>query len=550
MERVIVFLCFLVISAYGDDNANYANISLTYEPAARQLLEFRLRHPVPIGLWTKSSGEPTEIRDIHSINSDQFNNQLLLDSMLHLDGERIPERVVHAKGTGAFGYFEVTHDVSKYTYADVFNEIGKKTPVVARLSTSIPNLGGSDLGNEFRGLAVKMYTKEGNLDFTCLSLPVYLYRDPMLFPFVVHAFKRNPQTGLSDFTAVWDAVTLRPELTHATFWFMSDYGVPDGFRKMDAFPLHVYELANKHAETHYVRFNFRTEQGFTSLTTTGAARIQARDIDYFTRDLYNNIAAQNFPAWRLEMDVMTKDGLSRVDFDPFDVTRLWKNGTFITVPIGRLVLTRNVENQFRDVEQSAYNPAHLVPGIPGPVDWMFRARRNFYRDTQNYRLGRNHNKILVNLPLYAKSYNRDGTPPLRANGRNAPNYYPNSFNGPIPYVDERKPNKRLINLERNAVDLEPSWYFYNYVLENEPQRQRFIETVSMSLVPVTPPVYPRVLQLFNLIDKDLAARVTVAVERLRAQAAAERAAAAAVPRPPASNLVTVQNVPKHNHYEL
>ncbi|XP_075975706.1 catalase-like [Anticarsia gemmatalis] len=534
---IIVLSIFLVVCAKAD----YVNISQNYEPASRQLLDFKHQHPVPIGLWTKSSGEPTEIRDINSINSDQFNNPLLVDSLFHLNGERIPERVVHAKGTGAFGYFVVTHDVSKYTYADVFNKVGKKTPLVARLSLSIPSQGGTDLMNEVKGFSIKMYTKDGNLDLVALSTPVYLYRDPNIFPAVVHMFKKNPQTLLTDYTAVWDGITQRPELLHAAFWFLSDYGIPDGYRKMDAFPIHTFELANKHGETHYVRFNFRTEQGFSSLTTAGAVQTQALDLDYFTRDLYNNIEEKNYPSWLLEMDVMTKHDLVTVDYDPFDVTRLWKNGTFFTVPIGRVVLNRNVENQFRDVEQSAYNPANLVPGIPGPVDWLFRTRRNFYQDAQNYRIGRNHNKIFVNTPLYAKTYNRDGTPPLRMNGRDSPNYFVNSFHGPSPYVDAKRPEKKLLTMERNAVDLEPSWYFYNHILQGEDQKLRFITTLSITLVPVTPPVYPRVLHLLSLVDKDLATRVAATVEPLRAAAAAQRAAAAAAPKPPVTNVVTVQN---------
>lgn len=500
---------------------------------------------VPIGLYTKSSGEPTEIRDINSINSAQLSNQLLLDSILQFNGERIPERVVHAKGTGAFGYFEVTHDVSQYTYADVFNSIGKKTPVAARFSTSLHSVGGSDVSNEFKGMSIKFYTKEGNLDFTCLSTPVYLYRDPILFQTVVHIFKRNPKTSLFDLTALWDGVTLRPEMLHALFWILADFGIPDGYRKMDSFPIHTFELANKKGKTHYARFNFRTEQGIATLTTAQAAEIQGQDLDYYNRDLYNNIERNNFPAWRLEMHVMTKENIQNIDYDPFDVTRLWKNGTFTTVQIGRLIINRNVDNQFRDVEQSAYNPGHLVPGIPGPVDFLFRGRRLFYRDAQNYRLGRNHNNILVNMPLYAQNYNRDGKPPTGFNGQDAPNYYPNSFNGPIPYVDQSKPKKKLQTLQSNAVDLESCWYFYRYVIDSEAHRQRFINNIAASLVQVTPPVVDRALRLLCLVDTDLCTRVKIVLEIRQAEVVAKRAAEAAKPQPPNTNINNVQNVYKH-----
>ncbi|XP_075975239.1 catalase-like [Anticarsia gemmatalis] len=540
MKTIIACIALLIFSAKCDKNSLLDNVTALIQPAARQLLDFKLEHPVPIGLWTKTSGEPTEIRDIRTVNSDQFNNQLFLDSQLTFDGERIPERVVHAKGSGAFGYLEVTNDVSKYTYAELFNGIGKRTPLVVRFSTAVQSLGGNDLGRELKGMAVKFYTKEGVLDLTCLQTPVYLYRDPILFPFFVRAFKRNPQTSLIDNTARWDMTTLRPILLHNLFWLFADYGVPNGYRRMDAFPIHTYEIANKKGESHYVRFNFRTEQGFSAIPTPQAVVIGGQDPDYYNRDLYNNIELGNFPAWRLEMDVMTKDNLKKVDFDPFDVTRLWKNGTFETVQIGRVVLNKNVENQFRDVEQGAFNPAHLVPGIPGPVDWLFRGRRTAYRDTQNYRLGRNHNKIFINMPLYAKTYNRDGRPPTRWNGRDAPNYYPNSFNGPAPYVDEMRPEKKLLTLESTAVDLEPCWYFYNYVLDNEAHRQRFVENIVLSLNQVTPPVLKRTLKLLYQVDHDLGRRVRIGVEIALAEAAAQQSATTPPPPPVPVTVPTVQ----------
>ncbi|KAJ8716505.1 hypothetical protein PYW07_003132 [Mythimna separata] len=315
---------------------------------------------------------------------------------------------------------------------------------------------------------------------------------------------------------------------------------------MDGFPIHTFEISNKNGETHYVRFNFRTEQGFSALTSAQAAEIQGTDPDYFNRDLYNAIEEGNFPAWKLEMDMMTPHDIQNVDYDPFDVTRLWKNGTFTTVQIGRLVLNKNVGNQFRDVEQGAFNPGHLVPGIPGPPDFLFRGRRMFYRDTQNYRLGRNHNKIYVNMPLYAKTYVRDGRPPTRLNMKNAPNYYSNSFNGPIPYVDEKRPREKLQVLESNAIDLEPLSYFYNHILEDEAHRQRFIENVVRTLVPVTPPVVQRAFKLLNLIDRDFGRRVRVGYEVALAQVQAERAAQATPPpNLPIRNFPTAEEPPEH-----
>lgn len=363
-------------------------------------------------------------------------------------------------------------------------------------------------------MAVKFYTKHGNLDLLCLQSPVYLYTDPLYFNSGIKAFKRNPKTGLFDPTARWDLVTLRPSVLHLFMWTSSDYGLPDGYRKMDSFPIHIFELSNEKGERHYVKFSFRTEQGLGNLTSEEAAQITGRDVDYFNRDLYNAIAVNNFPSWRLEMDVMTIDDLRKVDYNPFDVTRLWKNGTYYTVPIGRLVLNKNPENMFRASEQSAFMPGNLVPGIPGPVDFLYKGRRVFYRDTQNYRLGRNHNKIDANQPKYAQTYIRDGKPPIRDNMGAAPNYFPNSFSGPVPYVDETYTKEKLLILESNAIDLEPSNYFYNSVLKNDAERLRLINNLAGSLVPVTPPVQKRALWFLNLIDQDLGKRVIETLENL------------------------------------
>ncbi|XP_041979946.1 catalase-like [Aricia agestis] len=505
-----LLVCYVQYVACGDPElVAYYNRT---DPAARQLWEFKNTHPEPIGLLTTGSGKLVDIRETVAINSDPFSNLYNVDIITQLNAERVPERVVHAKGTAAFGYFEVTHDVSKYTKADVFNGIGKKTPLVARFSTVLQSLGGADASREMKGLAVKMYTNEGNLDFLCINFPTYFYRDANDFLHFVHSFKRNPKTDLPDFTSAFDFITKRPDSFHGFLWFLSDFGIPNGYRKMDSFPVHTYVINNKKRERYFVRFSFRSEQGVENLSSEDAREISSRDPNYFNRDLYNAIEEKNYPAWRLEMDLMTYDQIKKVDYNPFEVTRSWKKGTYKTVPIGRLVLDRNPDNNFAVSEQSTFSPARLVPGIPGPIDTMFRTRRQSYRDAQSYRMSINHNKIEVNAPKYSKNYLRDGKPPVGENGRDAPNYYPNSFNGPIPYVDADLPKERLSLLESNAVDLEPAATFYNDLL-NCQERERLANNSAPLLAVVPPFMQRRMLKLFTLVDVDLGRRVTESLEK-------------------------------------
>uniref|UniRef100_A0A2A4JPV2 Catalase core domain-containing protein n=1 Tax=Heliothis virescens TaxID=7102 RepID=A0A2A4JPV2_HELVI len=514
MRKLVACVCFFIVLA----NVNsYEYSNETVDAVSQQLADFRRRHPKTIGVWTKSNGDPIDIRDTLTLNSDVFNNKhhFLVNS--HVDRQRIPERVVHAKGAGAYGYFEVTHDVSKYIKADVFNGIGKKTPVIGRFSTATQNLGGSDLGREMKGVALKFYTNEGNLDLLCVNIPI-LYKDPIDFLTFTRAFRRNPRTGIFDNTMRWDSLIMRPEFLLIILWLQSDLGIPDGYRKMNNFPIHTYEVYNKHGDEYYVKFNFRTEIGLFNLTNAQAQAIGTEDPDYFIRDLYNAIAAGDYPSWRLEMDILTKDDLTKINYNPFDITRQWRRGTYKTVTVGRLVFNRHVDNIFKDVEQAAFNPDNLVPGIVGPPDSVFKARRVFYPDTQNYRLGVNHDNIRVNAPIYDKNYNRDGYPPLLDNMQDAPNYYPNSFNGPMPYVEEARPTERLFVLQKNAADLEPMSEFYNEVVESDAHRQRIANNFASSLEGVPRDIEKKALKLLTLVDTDLGRRVKIALKIAKARA--------------------------------
>ncbi|XP_013174647.1 PREDICTED: catalase-like [Papilio xuthus] len=538
MRTLACVLCWLSglswlsgpVGAHGDDFLSRAYENRT-DPASRQLYDFRKTHPKPIGLFALSSGYPVEIRETNALNSDLLMNRFFLDNILHFVSERIPERVAAGKGTAALGYFEVTHDVSQYTKAEVFTGVGKRTPVSVRFSTTVQNRGGVDAGREPKGMAVKFYTKEGNLDLLCLNAPVYFYKDPEYFFSVVHGTRRNPRTDLFDRTMRGDVFTLRFDAINAFLRLLSDSGIPNGYRKMDVFPIHTFEIYNAQGEKYFVKFNFRTLQGIENLPSDEATRLNGQDPDYYVRDLYNAIAEKRYPMWRLDMDVLTFKDLLHLDFDPFDVTRLWKKGTYHTVTVGRLVLDRNPDNSHRVAEQLAFNPANLVPGIAGPKDLLFRGRSLAYPATQNHRLGSNHNKIEINRPLYEKNYNRDGDPPERDNMKDAPSYYPNSFSGPVPYVDAARPKEQIMVYASNAVDLEDPAYFYNQILQTDDERDRLANnTVDFALLTAPPFLQRRVIKLFSWISPDLGRRVAL---KLRQRLAA--------PPPPPPRVLRVAN---------
>ncbi|KAJ2950956.1 hypothetical protein O0L34_g5331 [Tuta absoluta] len=520
MELGRRLLCLLVVlqfvAGYRDDHyrdRHYHVIDNATLPTARQLLEFKIDHPKPIGLLTLGAGSPVDIRDQLTLNSDVFKDNFFLDVQMHVDGERTQPRVVHPKGTAVWGHFEVTNDVSKYTKADVFNGVGKKTPVLARLSVGTTERGGPDTTRDLKGFSLKFYTKEGNLDFLNLQIPIFTFKDPIDFVPLVRAFKKSDITNLYDYTAIWDVITLRPHGLTGYLYMLSDYGAPDGWRHADYFAEHTYELTNKHGERWYAKFNWRTEQGLKNLTADEVRNIQSTDSDYYIRDIYNAVKTKEYPSWRLELDLLSLHDIQNIDYDPFDVTRLWKKGTYHTVPVGRLVLNRMTDNHFRDADQSAFDPSNLVPGIPGPVDNLFRGRRLAYRDTQSRRISTNFYKVSVNAPKYSKLYQRDGHPPIWDNMRDAPNYYPNSFHGPIAFVDEDRPKENLMLLQTNAVDLQEAHDFYNEVLKSEGERKRLIANIVETLLMTTEPLRTRVPKYLSLVDKELARRVVIGLKQ-------------------------------------
>jgi len=358
----------------------------------------------------------------------QDNN--FIEDMAHFDRERIPERVVHAKGAGAFGYFECTHDVTKYTMMAPFAHIGKKTPIAARFSTVGGESGSADTARDPRGFAVKFYTEQGNWDMVGNNTPIFFIRDPILFPSFIHTQKRNPQTHLKDPDMFWDFIGLRPETTHQVMFLFSNRGTPDGHRHMNGYGSHTFKVYNNDKHPYWCKFHFKTDQGIKNLSAEEAGEIAGKNPDYAIQDLYNSIANGNPPSWTLHLQIMTMEQAETHPENPFDLTKVWSHADYPLIEVGKMVLDRNPTNYFAEVEQSAYSPAHMIPGLATSPDKMLQGRLFSYGDTHRHRLGANYQQLPVNCPVTGvKNYARDA-PQCIYNQGNAPNYFPNSFSGP------------------------------------------------------------------------------------------------------------------------
>ncbi len=363
----------------------------------------------------------------------------LLEKLGHFDRERIPERVVHAKGGGAHGYFEVTADVTKYTKAKFLSEIGKRTDVFARFSTVGGERGSADAERDPRGFALKFYTEEGNYDMTGNNTPVFFIRDPLKFPDFIHTQKRHPGSNLKDASMFWDFLSLTPESVHQVTILFSDRGTPRTFRNMNGYSSHTFKWYNAKGEYFWVKYHFKTEQGIDNLTRDEATEMKGKDPDHAVRDLYQAIERGEYPSWRLEMQVITPEQAEKYRFDSFDVTKVWFHADVKPFTIGRMVLNRNPKNYFAEVEQAAFSPANFVPGIAASPDKLLQGRLFSYHDTHIHRLGVNYPMIPINRPKNAVNYyQRDGSMNVD-NAGDGPNYYPNSFGGPEPQPDAAEP---------------------------------------------------------------------------------------------------------------
>ena len=376
-------------------------------------------HPVDDNQNSITAGEfgPTLLQDTH-----------LIDKLAKFDRERIPERVVHAKGSGAHGVFEVTHDVTRFTKANMFNKIGKLTPCVARFSTVIGEQGSADSARDPRGFALKFYTEEGNWDMVGNNTPVFFIRDAMKFPDFIHALKRHPQTGLKDPNSMWDFLSLTPESCQQLTVLFSNRGTPVGFRHMHGFGSHTFRWVNDNNEAFFVKYHWVTAQGIKNFTAKEAAEMLSTNPDFAREDLKKAIDEKNYPVWKFCIQAMPEKDAATYKWNVLDITKVWPHADYPLIPVGQMTLNRNPTNFFAEIEQSAFAPSNMPPGIEASADKMLQGRLFSYPDTHRHRLGGNFDQIPVNCPYRTKvnSNERDGI--LRTNGNHDSklNYEPNT----------------------------------------------------------------------------------------------------------------------------
>ena len=354
----------------------------------------------------------------------------LLEKMAHFNRERIPERVVHAKGTGAYGVFTVTKDITNYTAAKLFSEIGKKTDMFIRFSTVGGEKGSGDTERDPRGFAVKFYTEEGNWDMVGNNTPVFFIRDALKFGDFIHTQKRCPDTNLKSATMMWDFWSLSPESLHQVTILFSSRGTPYGHRHMDGFSSHTFSLINAANQRVYCKWHFKTMQGIKNFTREDAIKMVGEDPDFSQRDLTNAIAAGDFPKWKVSVQIMTEAEAATYRINPFDLTKVWPHKDYPLIEVGVMELNRMPQNYFAEVEQSAMSPVNIVPGMGYSPDKMLQARLLSYPDAHRHRMGVNYDLLPVNAPKCpVHAYHRDGAMRFDDNGGASPNYEPNSFGG-------------------------------------------------------------------------------------------------------------------------
>jgi catalase len=469
---------------------------------------------------TTQSGAPVT-SDAHSksVGADGaiiLTDHYLIEKLAQFNRERVPERVVHAKGGGAFGTFKTSEDVSKYTKAALFQP-GTETEMLIRFSSVAGEAGSPDTWRDPRGFAVKFYTTEGNYDLVGNNTPVFFIRDGIKFPDFIHSQKRLPGTHLRDADMQWDFWTLSPESAHQVTWLMGDRGLPASWREMQGYGSHTYQWINAEGERFWVKYHFKSNQGVKSMTGDEAEALAGADGDFYIRDLQENIAAGNFPSWDLHVQVMPYEDAKTYRFNPFDLTKVWPHGDYPLIKVGTMELNRNPENYFAQIEQAAFAPSNFVPGIAASPDKMLQARIFSYADAHRYRVGTNHAQLPVNLPKnQVNNYSQDGAGRYHFNAPSVPVYAPNSVGGPAAvepavagggWENDGELTLSAHSLHAEDGDFGQAGTLYREVF-NDGEKARLLDTVTGAVSGVkNAEIKERAIQYWTNVDAEFGAKL-------------------------------------------
>ncbi|KAJ1769435.1 catalase A [Coemansia sp. RSA 1813] len=477
----------------------------------------RVPHNADMGVMTTGAGIP--VTDNQTSQTAGYYGPVLIqdfhliDKLAHFDRERIPERVVHAKGAGAHGYFEVTKDISHLTCAKFLSEVSKRTPLFARFSTVGGESGSADTARDPRGFSVKFYTEEGNWDMVGNNTPIFFIRDPSKFPDFIHTQKRDPRTHLKNPDMQWDFWSHVPESLHQVMILFSNRGTPNGFRHMHGYSSHTLKLVKEDGSFHYVKWHFRTNQGIKNFKAGEAAALEGTNPDYATQDLFEAIERGDHPSWTVYIQVFTEEEAMKMKYNPFDVTKVVSQKEYPLHEVGRMVLDRNPENYFAEVEQAAFSPSHMVPGIAPSPDRMLQGRLFSYPDTHRHRLGANYLQLPINRPINkVLNHQRDGPMCTTDNGGRLPNYEPNTFGGPhddhkaldvVPVKVNGSEGHHTYKLA--DLDFDQPRALYNLLSPEE--RQNLVENIAASIGAAQIRIQHNVVPHLKRIDPDYGSRV-------------------------------------------
>jgi catalase len=440
----------------------------------------------------------------------------LLEKLAHQNRERIPERTVHAKGSGAYGTLTITHGITQWTKAALFSEVGKKTKLLIRMSTVAGERGAADAERDVRGFALKFYTEQGNWDLVGNNTPVFFIRDALKFPDFIHTQKRHPRTNLRSNTAMWDFWSLCPESLHQVTILMSDRGLPRSFRFINGYGSHTYSFLNAQNERFWVKFHFKTMQGIRCMTNAEAEQVIAKDRESFQRDLYESIEKGDFPKWRMQVQIMPEKDAETYHINPFDLTKVWPHADYPVHDVGIMELNRNPDDYFAEIEQAAFDPSNIVPGISFSPDKMLQARIFSYADAHRYRIGTHYQMLPVNRPgTPVHTYHRDG--PMRFDAPKGTDAYyePNSFNGPAEDPAFREPPLRIsgdadrYNQNVTVDDFKQAGDLFRLMSAEE--KARLFSNIAEAMSGVPRPIIDRQMEHFRKADPAYAEGVAKAL---------------------------------------